>query len=243
MPIDLREYKALTFDCYGTLIDWEAGLTPILRNWAERSSVRSDDEDLLAAFGEAEAAAESEHPTLLYPNILRLVLQMMAVRFGVATDPQAEDDLARSVGEWPAFPDSRDALRALKIHYKLGILSNIDRASFARSNQRLGVEFDLIVTAEDVGSYKPDERNFRALLAKLAEARIAPDRVLHVAQSLYHDHVPAQRLGLRTVWINRRMGKVAPGATVSPEVLVFPDLEFSSMEAFSEAVSRAFASP
>lgn len=243
MRIDVCKYDALTFDCYGTLIDWETGLKTVLRSWAERCGVTSDDDQLLAAFGDAEAAAEIAHPTLLYPDILRLVLQRMAGSFGVARDAVAEDELARSVGDWPAFSDSRDSLRALKAHYKLAILSNVDRASFARSNQRLGVEFDLIVTAEDVGSYKPDERNFQALLVKLEEMRIPRARVLHVAQSLYHDHVPAKKLGLRTVWINRRMGKGTPGATLRPDTPVSPDLEFPSMQAFSEAVARAFASP
>ena len=142
--LDLSRYRALTFDCYGTLIDWEPGLLPILERWAERGGLVQRGEELLAVYGEAEAQMEREHPSLLYPDILRRVVRGMSRRFGVPEDGGAEDEIAGSVGEWPAFEDSPEALARLKRRYRLAILSNVDRASFARTNRRLGVEFDLM---------------------------------------------------------------------------------------------------
>jgi 2-haloacid dehalogenase len=241
--IDLRRYQALTFDCYGTLIDWEAGLTGILGDWARWHGLSVSAEELLAAFASAESAAEAEHPGLLYPELLRLVLRQLAARWEVGSDSVAEEALATSVGDWPPFADSREALRRLQFHYRLAILSNVDRASFARSNQQLGIDFDLIITAQDVGSYKPDSRNFLFALARLAERGIPRERVLHVAQSLFHDHVPARALGLHSVWIDRRRGRSGSGATPRVEIVerqASADLEFASLREFADAVDAAF---
>jgi 2-haloacid dehalogenase len=139
------------------------------------------------------------------------------------------------VPRWPAFPDSAAALQYLKQHYKLVILSNVDRASFAESNKKLQVAFDRIVTAQDVGSYKPDLRNFRHLLAELERMGVRPQQILHTAQSLYHDVAPAKSIGLKTAWINRRKGRAGTGATVVPKGDATPDLEFPSMAALVEA--------
>jgi 2-haloalkanoic acid dehalogenase type II len=157
----------------------------------------------------------------------------------VVTDADA-DALGMSVPDWPAFSDSAEALQRLKRRYKLIILSNVDRASFAGSNRRLEVTFDEILTAQDIGSYKPDPANFAALLRRVDEIG-ATGRLLHVAQSLYHDHVPAKAVGLPTVWINRRHGKPGWGATPDPGVDVTPDLEFASMADFADAVDAAWA--
>ncbi len=137
--------------------------------------------------------------------------------------------LGSSVADWPAFPDSADALARLKRHYRLVILSNIDRAGFAASNRRLGVEFDTVLTAQDIGSYKPNPANFDALLAKIDGFGIPRRRLLHVAQSLFHDHVPAKAKGLPTVWINRRQDQQGWGATPPPAAGVQPDAEFPSI--------------
>ena len=145
------------------------------------------------------------------------------------------------MGDWPAFPDSAAALRRLKQRCRLIVLSNVHHAGFAGSNRKLGVEFDALLLAEDIGSYKPSGRNFEALLTKAEEMGIAPGRLLHVAQSLFHDHVPAKRAGLPTAWINRRAGKPGTGATKRPEVPVTPDIEFPSMAAFADAVDEAHA--
>ncbi len=238
--IDFPRYSALSFDCYGTLIDWESGLAAILQPWAARSGISVSREGLLAAFGEAEARAEADHPSRLYPDILRRVLRSLAARFEVPEDHAAEDELAHSVGDWAPFPDTVEALRSLKKHYKLAILSNVDRASFARSNARLGVDFDLVITAQDVGTYKPSLQNFRALVYSLADLGIPKDRLLHVAQSLYHDHVPAKRLDLMTVWIDRRHHQPGSGATLSPAIPVAPDAQFLSLAAFAASVESAF---
>jgi 2-haloacid dehalogenase len=238
--IDLRAIEALSFDCYGTLIDWESGLLPILERWAAGSGITARGDELLAAFAEAETRLESERPSMIYPDILKQVLASMSERFGVQRDQAAEEELAQSIGDWPAFPDSAEALRSLKKRYQLAILSNVDRAGFSKSNQKLGVKFDLIVTAQDVGSYKPNVENFRTLLARLSDLEITKDRVLHVAQSLYHDHVPAKKFALSTVWINRRLGKRGSGATLAPDASVVPDAEYPSMQAFATAVENAF---
>lgn len=177
------KFRVLTFDCYGTLIDWETGILSAVKTLLSRAGVEVGDE--LESF-------------------------------------------SRSVGSWPAFEDSSGALRRLKKKYGLAILSNVDRDLFALSAQTLGVDFDYIFTAEDIGSYKPSRRNFQYALDRLPEG---PDRVLHVAQSLYHDIGPAGELGLQTVWINRRHGKKGGGAT--PDADVTPHAEFPDLGSFA----------
>jgi len=153
----------------------------------------------------------------------------------VETSPEEDARYGRSVPDWPAFPDSPAALQYLKQHYALVILSNVDRASFARSNERLQVQFDHVFTAQDIGSYKPDPRNFRYMLEHLAQAGHAKSDVLHTAESLFHDHVPAREAGLATCWIHRRREQGGFGATRPPEAEVRPDFHFDSMAAMVEA--------
>ncbi len=209
----LSDFSALTFDCYGTLIDWETGIGAALAPWLERAGVRLERDQVLEAFAELESAQQAATPSLRYPELLAEVHRGLALRLGIAPDAKAAAAFGASVGNWPAFADSAKALAYLKQHYRLVILSNVDRASFARSNARLGVAFDAICTAEDIGSYKPDPRNFDYLLRHLAELGIAKAQVLHTAQSLYHDHVPARAIGLATCWIHRRAAKQGHGAT------------------------------
>jgi 2-haloacid dehalogenase len=218
-----QNFQTLSFDCYGTLIDWETGIRTALTPWAERNQLALD--EVIKRFGAVESQVQRESPSQLYPDVLSEVLR----RMGNTTDEEA-GRFGASVGSWPPFSDSVDALKKLKTRCKLAILSNVDRASFARSNALLGVEFDLVVTAEDVGSYKPDPRNFEALFERLKLS----DRshLLHVAQSLYHDHEPASALGLQTAWINRPSG----GATPPPGTGVRPTWTFPSLAAFTEAV-------
>jgi 2-haloacid dehalogenase len=208
----LTDFSALTFDCYGTLIDWETGILAALRPWTAAHRVEVDDEELLAAFGRAESRREATNPRAPYPQILAGVLGDLAEEFSATASPREAAAFADSVKDWPAFPDSPEALAYLKRHYRLVIVSNVDRASFRRSNARLGVTFDAIVTADDAAAYKPAPNHFHLALAKLAEMGVARDQVLHVAQSLYHDHVPAKRLGLRTMWVNRRAARTPGGA-------------------------------
>jgi 2-haloacid dehalogenase len=223
----LSDFKALSFDCYGTLIDWETGLAAALRPLQERSGATSD--ALIDAYGPIEHAAEEAFPGLRYSELLEKVHVRLSERFGVEPDPEAARAFGQSVGDWPAFSDSAEALRYLKQHFKLIILSNVDRASFARSNARLGVEFDHVFTAEEIGSYKPDSRNFEYMLEQLGQAGIAKGDLLHTAQSLFHDHVPANRLGIASAWIDRRHDKPGSGATATPDPLPRFDFRFTSL--------------
>lgn len=223
----LSDFSALSFDCYGTLIDWEAGILHALEPLRERSGV--DAEELLEAYGVVEHEVEQEFPDLAYSQLLEKVHAGLCRGFGVPEDELEAAKLGASVGDWPAFPDSAEALAYLKQHFKLVILSNVDRMSFVGSNRRLGVDFDFVFTAQDIGSYKPDLRNFEYLVDRLADAGIGKDRLLHVAQSLFHDHVPANRMGIASAWIDRRAGKQGGGATVLPDPVPHYDFRFTSM--------------
>ena len=223
----LSDFNALSFDCYGTLIDWEGGLADALRPLRQRSGATS--EELIDAYGPVEHAVEEEFPGLRYSELLEKVHQRLSEQFSVQPEADAARAFGQSVGDWPAFPDSAEALRYLKQHFKLIILSNVDRASFARSNQRLGVSFDHIFTAEEIGSYKPDLRNFEYLLGRLSDAGIAKDQLLHTAQSLFHDHAPANRMGIASAWIDRRHDKAGSGATVVPDPMPHFDFRFTSL--------------
>ena len=158
------------------------------------------------------------------------------MRLGVAADAAESARFGASVGDWPAFPDSAEALARLKRHYALVILSNVDRASFARSNARLGVAFDAIFTAQDIGSYKPDPRNFEYMLARLRERGFASGDILHTAQSLFHDHAVANRFGLASCWIDRRGEQSGSGATKPPPAGVRTGFRFPTLAAMADAL-------
>ena len=236
----LSDFKALSFDCYGTLIDWETGISEALRPLADRSG-RSPDE-LIEAFGPIEHDLEEMHPGMRYSELLEKVHERLCDDLGVERDEREAAAFGESVGDWPAFPDSAEALSYLKGHFQLIILSNVDRSSFAGSNRRLGVEFDHIFTAEDIGSYKPSLRNFEYLLDHLGEAGIGKDDLLHTAQSLFHDHVPANRLGIASAWIDRRHDRPGSGATVLPDPLPHYDFRFTSMGELAAAHRAELAS-
>jgi 2-haloalkanoic acid dehalogenase type II len=223
----LSNFKALSFDCYGTLIDWETGMLRALEPLRERAGITPD--ELLTVYGSVEHEIEDAYPALPYSQLLGKVHGRLSERFGLAPDDAQAAAFGASVGDWPAFPDSADALAYLKGHFQLIILSNVDRKSFAGSNRRLGVEFDQILTAEEIGSYKPDLRNFEYLLARTGEAGIARHELLHTAQSLFHDHVPANRMGIASAWIDRRDGKPGSGATVLPDPMPHFDFRFISL--------------
>ncbi|MBV9523914.1 MAG: haloacid dehalogenase type II [Alphaproteobacteria bacterium] len=230
----LDDFSALTFDCYGTLIDWESGMLAALRPWFLEKRPELTDDALLEAYGRVEHSLELAHPAMLYSELLRRVHHGLSAAFRLAPDEAAARRFAGSIAQWPPFPDTVAALQYLKGHYKLVILSNVDRISFGFSNQKLGVTFDAIVTAQDVGSYKPDPRNFQHLIKTMAEIGVPKGKILHTAQSLFHDHVPAKAIGLASAWINRRHAKIGGGAT--PAALpVKPDFVFASMADFVAA--------
>ncbi len=241
----MRDFEALTFDCYGTLIDWERGLLSELRPWAEEHALSASDDQLLSAFAEAEPRMQAEAPDATYPDILRGAHRLLAERFGVKADDKWADRLANSVGDWPAFNDTAEALERLKgLGRRLVIVSNVDHASFERTQQALGVEFDGVVTAEEAGSYKPAEGHFKAALALLGDMGIGKEQILHTAQSLFHDHLPAQRLGLQTAWIDRRGEAEGSGGGATAPVpggaaAVKPDFVFASMAALADAFEAA----
>ncbi len=233
--MNLNDFEALSFDCYGTLIDWEQGLRQGLARIARLGDGVSV-ETLLEDYADAEADAERQYPGLLYPEIIARSAITVGKRNGIDMPDDLAAAMSASVPDWPAFPDSAEALARLKERYRLIILSNVDENSFRASNKRLAVEFDAILTAETIGSYKPDPRNFAALLERTEAMGIAPERLLHVAQSLFHDHVSAKAAGLTTVWIDRRIGMDGFGATPPPGIDVQPDWAFPSMAAFADAV-------
>ena len=232
----LSDFDTLTFDCYGTLIDWETGIEAALEPLAARAGCQIDVDEKLVSFSRHECEEQARDTSALYPDILARVHDAIAADWGVDSDPALARAFADSVGDWPAFPDSAGALRYLRRHYRLVILSNVHRAGFAASNEKLEVEFDAIYTAEDIGSYKPDLRNFRYMLERLArDHAVTEDRILHTAESLFHDCVPARSLGLATAWINRRAAAGGSGATRSvaeePEV----DFYFTSLGEMANA--------
>jgi len=238
--IDLTTFKALSFDCYGTLIDWEAGISAVLVPWAAEQDLALGEEDLLLAYADNEAAVERETPTALYPEVLAEAFRRTGAMLGAPVSDQWAARLGGSVPDWPAFPDSADALARLARHYQLIIVSNVHRAGFAGSNRHLHGDFAAVITAEDVGAYKPAENHFRALDATLSDLGVDRARLLHVAQSLFHDHVPAKREGLPSVWINRRHDRPGWGATPEPSQEWSYNLEFGSMRAFADAVDAGF---
>ncbi len=228
MPLDFGRFEVLTFDCYGTLIDWEAGILAGLHGVLDARGVAVDDEELLAAYARHEAAIEAG-TYLRYRHVLAGALRGVCAELGVApTDDQAHA-FGGSVGEWPAFPDSHDALERLARRFTLAVITNCDDDLFAASNRRLGVTFDHVVTAQQVGSYKPSRRNFEVAFERIGRPR---ERILHVAQSLFHDHVPAKELGMTTAWIDRRRDR--PGSGATPPASATPDLTVPDMATFAD---------
>lgn len=226
--MQLSNFKVLTFDCYGTLIDWEAGILTALQPWTKQHGVDATESELLTIFADSESRYEKAEPDALYTRILALVFRDISVQCGVVPDDGQAEQFARSIQNWPAFPDSRSSLAYLKRYYRLAVISNVDRESFRHSNSKLDVGFDLIVTAQDVGTYKPELRNFQVAIERLAEFGIEEHEILHCAQSLYHDHLPAGDIGLATCWVNRYAGQ--SGATPSVD-LVTIDIEVPDLAA------------
>ena len=233
--MDLPGITTLTFDCYGTLIDSERGILDALRPLRSRVASARADGAVLLDFADCESRQQAATPAMLYAHVLTEVHRQLSERWGVPNDPEEDRRFGGSIGDWPAFPDTAAALAYLKQHFRLVILSNVDRASFAHSNARLGVAFDAIYTAQDIGSYKPDPRNFAYLIERLAEQGVGREQILHVAQSLFHDHAPANAAGLRSVWIDRRGDSGGWGATAAPPAGVRYEARFPSLEAFAEA--------
>ena len=228
--MDFSKFEVLTFDCYGTLIDWESGILSAIIPVLTEFGLVVTDEEILEQYAEFESSSERE-TFVKYREILREVALKFAERYNFDLLVENEYFLADSMRLWKPFPDSVEALNLLKEKYKLGILSNVDNDLFAYSNDHLGVKFDHIFTAEEIGSYKPSPKNFEYLIAEIGYPK---DKILHIAQSLYHDIVPAKSLGLSTVWINRRQNSQGAGAT--PRAAAIPDIEVPDLKSFLELI-------
>src|SRR6516165_7035293 len=231
----LTDFKVLTFDCYGTLIDWETGILKALQPLLRKATIERSPAEILVSFARHESAQETETPDLIYSELLARIHRRLAEEWGIAVSEADNRAFGGSVGDWPAFADSAASLSYLKQFHKLVILSNVDRKSFAQSRKRLGVAFDAVYTAEDIGSYKPDLGNFRYLIGALKRSGYAEPDILHIAQSLFHDHAPANAVGLRSAWIDRRKDAAGSGATPPPPESVHYDFCFLGMAEMVEA--------
>jgi 2-haloacid dehalogenase len=232
--IDLTAVKLMTFDCYGTLIDWETGITDLVRPWLARMSTASSPDLVLSAFALMQAKHQQVRPALAYPEVLRRTWRDIEGTFGWAENADRAEAFADSVGAWPPFPDTIAALRRFAATCKLGLLSNVDNASLARTLRRLDTPFSFTITAEDVGSYKPGMRHFETMLDRAHRMGISRAEILHVAQSKHHDIAPGRELGLATVWVNRRHGRPGSGATLAtaaePDLTVLSLAELASLD-------------
>jgi len=222
--IDFSKYEILSFDCYGTLIDWENGILTALRPALAAHNINLSDEQILNLYAEIESRVE-KGKFIKYREVLRKVMEELGSKLGFMPSSSEQDYLVNSLNNWMPFPDSVEALQTLKKTFKLAIISNIDDDLFALSAKQLKVEFDYIITAEQAKSYKPSLHNFKFAIERMG---VSPERILHIAQSIYHDIVPAKTLGLSTVWINRRKGRKGFGAT--PPANGHPDLELPDLK-------------
>lgn len=231
----LTDFKALTFDCYGTLIDWESGMMQGLAGLVAKSCHKLRRDQVLEAHARHESRQQRQTPAKRYSELLAVVYKRLAEEWGVSVSVDECDAYGQSLRNWPAFADSPAALQYLKKFYKLIILSNVDNRSFSFSNRELAVEFDAVYTAEDIGSYKPDDRNFEYMLAHIGDLGLAKRDILHTAESLFHDHVPAKKHGLANCWIYRRHAQQGFGATMDPGKKPKVDFQFHSLAELAKA--------
>ena len=222
--LDFSQFEILTFDCYGTLIDWESGILKALQPLLQKHGVKASDEEVLEGYAQAESKAEAQ-PFKPYREVLSQVVEGIGEKFGFKPTSQERASLADSLTTWQPFPDTLEALKRLHHRYKLSIISNIDDDLFRETAKLLQVPFDYVTTALEVGSYKPSFNNFHRALQKM---NVGKDRVLHVAQSLHHDVEPTRALGIHSVWVNRRSGKPGGGATIQSAAK--PDLEVPDLK-------------
>lgn len=231
----LTDFDALTFDCYGTLIDWESGMIKALKRLTDRAQRPLSRDQILEAHARHESSQQLYTPAKCYRELLRIVYKRLAEEWGIQVSHEECVQYGRSVANWPAFEDSARALKYLKKYFKLVILSNVDNESFQASNQKLQVQFDAVYTAEDIGSYKPAARNFDYMLEKLAGFGVRKEKILHTAESMFHDHKPANDFGLKSCWIYRRHAQQGFGAAMNPGQMPNVDLKFNSMHELVKA--------
>ena len=235
----LTDFKALTLDCYGTLIDWETGMLAALMPLTSRAGLNLSRDQVLHAHARHESFQQLQTPSMLYRNLLPIVYRRLAEEWGISVSWQECLIYGGSVKNWPVFPDPVKALQYLKKHYKLVILSNVDNENFSASNAKLRVDFDAVYTAEYVCAYKPSVRNFEYLLKNLETIGVAKHEILHTAESMFHDHGPANRHGLASCWIYRRHDQQGFGATMNPGEMPHYDFRFNSMADLVTAHQKA----
>src|SRR5579872_5690001 len=230
--LDFSKFSVLTFDCYGTIIDWESGIFSALQPILAAHDRKVDDVTLLQTYSELELEAEQQEPFLSYHEVLASVVRGFGKKLGFTATESEQRSLAESIAHWHPFADSVGALRKLKERFKLVIMSNIDDDLFAQTAPKLEIRFDDVITAQQARCYKPGKSIF-----ELAERRVgvSRERWLHVGQSLYHDVIPAQAIGLATVWVNRPSPRAGAGATKAAKAA--PDLEVSSLKQLADAAS------
>lgn len=229
--INFQQFEVLSFDCYGTLIDWESGILTALKTLLanhniiqENLAVNISDDQLLEMFAQRESALEAKEYST-YREILKKIVQDFGVQLNFMPTEEELNSLAESIQNWKPFPDTVTALKALKKRYKLTIISNVDDDLFAQTAKKLEIDFDWLITAQQVKSYKPSLQNFETAIERMG---ISPNKLLHVAQSVYHDIIPANSMGLSTVWVNRRQNQAGSGATVAASGK--PDLEVPDLK-------------
>lgn len=232
--MDFGRYEVVSFDCYGTLIDWESGIISGLRPVLSSHGVDATDDDILDLHAQTEHRLQSTSMMsnyTKYRDVLREEVREAGKRWGFEPQPSEVDVLADSLRDWRPFPDTVEALWTMKQRYKLAIISNVDDGLFALTACHLEVEFDWIITAEQAGTYKPSTNIFELTLERIG---VAPEKLLHAAESLFHDHVPAKKLGLSTVWVHRRAKKGGFGAT--PPANAEPNLEVPDLKSLVSAM-------
>lgn len=239
--MDFNRYKILTFDCYGTLIDWEKPISTRFRAALDRVCPTVSDDLILIAFANYQARHQATIPFLDYPDVLRRAYRDVLNGFGLNASPRDADTFADSVGEWPPFTDTLAALSYLGRHFRLGILSNVDNASMQRTLQKLEAPMELVVTAEDVSSYKPAFPHFERAIRHLYERGFSRHEILHVAQSKRHDHEPAARLGLASMWVNRQHARDGVGLVLPAQVA--PTHSVNSLAELVDLHRASFSAP
>ncbi len=230
--LDFSRFEILTFDCYGTLINWEAGILAALHKVLTTHGKTLDDATLLKLYGNFEARAE-QGPFQPYREVLQSVVHQFGRELGFTPTAAEARSLPDSLPSWRPWRDTVSAMRHLQTRYRLAILSNVDDDLFAATGPQLEVEFDQVITAQQAQAYKPSLKLFELALSRI---QAPAHRVLHVAQSVYHDVVPAQALGLATVWVNRPSAR--PGVGAVREAEAKPDLIVSNLAELAELAIR-----
>lgn len=233
--MELTKFKVLTFDVYGTLIDWETGIVDSLKPLTKKLASRITNDRILELHAYHESITQFQTPEKHYTQLLAIVYKRMAEEWNIPVSWDECLTYGMSVKNWPAFTDSSDALRYLQKYYKLVVLSNVDNANFSQSEKKLGVKFDATYTAEDIGSYKPSPRNFEYMINNLDRLGINKNQILHIAESMFHDHVQANKFNLANCWIYRRHDQKGFGATMDPGNIPKCSAMFHSMKDFVNA--------